>query len=132
MINDRMSRSFSWEWPSERATVQRLLVKVDSYRPYRGGFFGLGRSQSLAGALPDPMDLRGTIEVGSSNWVGERISVRLPGAEVAMPDHAKIEKGDIVAIGLVADSVVGCAMRVPDTVPPDQRSAWLEVWVCGH
>lgn len=66
-----------WEGAAGRSQDRELLLRVRRLAPERGGLFGLFRSPSVEGWLPDPHVLEAEVAEGPSR--GAAVRLRLPG-----------------------------------------------------
>jgi hypothetical protein len=114
-----------WQWPAGRAIEHKMLVRLERLDVERRGFPGVRNSPSLAGSLPDPHILTGTVVHGPVEWRGSLITLRLPGTEVA-----GLTTGGMVAIALLDDGrVCVCIAPAPEGTSAEQ-SLWLAGWSC--
>jgi hypothetical protein len=114
--------SLGWEWRAKRALTQRVALRIDSVEKESGGLFGIGKSPSLGGSLPDPMRVRASaIAVDRSGPVpaGSALEFRIP--KMALQGVAK---GDLVAIGIIGNAAV-CLTRAPSDVAEPDLAGWL-------
>jgi hypothetical protein len=117
----------TWQWPAERSIETGLLVRVEAVRPTRRRFMGVRNSPSLAGSLPDPHDVVGTVIHGPDAFRGRRITLRVPGAEVT-----EITAGAIVALGLVEGGRVCVCVEPAPTGTITESVTWIETWACAR
>lgn len=122
---DETALNFKWEWPGDRAPDYRILVRVDGLTRPKQGLFGWKKSPSLASALPDPIELNGTVMAGERDWIGKKIVLSLPQLELAGAGE-----GDHVAMGLLGQNVCICIEKAPQRLPDDPEQ-WLASWRCN-
>lgn len=115
-----------WEWPGDRAPDARILVRVDAIDS-SGGASGSVQSPSLAGYLPDPVVLTGTVVAGDAPWVGREVSLRLPRLELKGAGS-----GGLAGLGVVGEATCICIASAPDDLAGDAASAWLSTMPCGE
>lgn len=96
-----------WEWPADRQPEHKLVVAVTDVREADKGWFGIKRSPSLLGSLPDPITLKGTVVKGDANLKDKTVSLTLPKLEAD-----EVRKGDVTAIGVLESSVCICIKRL--------------------
>ncbi|MEI2743426.1 MAG: hypothetical protein V9G63_13530 [Candidatus Competibacter sp.] len=117
--------NLKWEWPGDRTPDYRILVRVDRLAQPDQGLFGWKKSPSLASALPDPIELTGTVIAGQQDWLGKTITLSLPKLELASAGE-----GDRVAMGVLIQNVCICIAKAPDPLPGDAER-WLASWRCN-
>jgi len=108
-----------WEWPAARQPEIKLVVEIGSVKKAGQGLFGVKKSPSIAGSLPDPMQLMGEVASGPTHLVGKSIQAVLPEVELGGAG-----KGDFLAMGVLGESICICAKKV------DSASADLDDWTC--
>lgn len=111
-----------WEWRAERALEQRVALRVTSVAKEKRRFFGLLDSPSLAGSLPDPMEVAGEvlhIDRNGPASAGDILGFRIPAMELGATGT-----GSRLAIGIIGDKVV-CLSAAPDDVTDADLPAWL-------
>jgi hypothetical protein len=123
MAPKNQDRTLNWEYPADRDPGQFLLVRIDDAEKEGGGIFGIRRSPSLAGAMPDAMNWTGTIVDGESS--GDRVHIRVPGEDVP-----SVHKGDRVALGIVEGTTCICVLVPPANLDLAQARAWLAGQSC--
>lgn len=113
-----------WEWLSDRAIENKLLVKVEEVSKVSKGFFGIRASPSMADTLPEATDVIVSVVSGSEKLMGKTISVRMPGVEAN-----KLKVGEYAAFALLNDDSICVCVSV---VPKDMGAVnnWLENWNC--
>ena len=115
-----------WEWPGDRAPDSRILVRIESVATASGGVSGSVQSPSIAGYLPDPMEVSGSVLAGPDSQVGMTVSLRLPKVEMG-----ELAAGDLAGLGLIGDSTCICVVRAPQNLAADSAEAWLSAMPCG-
>lgn len=115
-----------WEWPGDRSPEARILVRIDTIAPARGGLSGSQQSPSIAGFLPDPMELAGSVMAGADPWVGSTVTLRLPRLELP-----EVGSGDLAGLGVIGGATCICIARAPDGLTGDAATAWLSAMPCG-
>ena len=119
---------FGWQWRADRSLDQRAAVRLVSVERESGGLFGLGRSPSLGGALPDPRRVEAVVvavDRPGTLATGERLRFRLPALELG--DAAP---GALMVIGIIGTMVV-CLAPVPTAIPEEGLADWLPEAPCG-
>lgn len=115
----------TWEWPAGRSVQVALLVQIRRIEPARKGFLGIRHSPSLAGSLPDPHEILGTIVHGPAPFLGRDIFLRLPGTEAE-----DLTVGGIAALGLIENGgICVCIAAAPEGSLEEQQT-WIENWAC--
>ena len=106
----RSMTELKWEWPADRKAETSMVVRVTSFEAPGKGLFGIRRSPSIAGNLPDPRELRGTVQQQSS----QSVLLVLPGPELP----ANLKAGDLVRLSLLRDHVcIGIEVASQSTTP---------------
>lgn len=114
---------YQWQFPAGRTPSAWSIVEVSGIHRKSRGLFGIGRSPSIAGNLPDAHTIAGTAIAGENS--GTAVSLDLPG-----PEANRIGSSAHVALGVVDDGVVICLQPVPSDVAPADRLAWAEETGC--
>ena len=115
-----------WEWPGDRAADIRILVRVDAIDPAGGGVSGSVQSPSMAGFLPDPVNLSGTVVDGEESWVGKPVTLRLPRLELR-----DVKAGGLAGLGVIGDAICICVAPAPEDLSGDAAADWLTTMPCG-
>jgi len=111
------SEPIGWQGAAGRTPDRFLVLRVTSVHAEGPGPFGIRRSPSIAGYLPDAHVLEGR--------AGEQgVRVRLPG-----PELKGTARGDLVALGLVGDHAI-CLLRPPAGMAEDAVAAWAKTRPC--
>ena len=97
----------NWEWPAKRSIEDRLLVKIDGVEKQGSGLFGIKKSPSLAGSLPDPYVVHGIIENGDDKLHGKSVMLVAPKLEIG-----DVSKGSYVVFGVVNSTTCICVVPV--------------------
>jgi hypothetical protein len=126
--SERDEHVLAWQWPAGRSIDIRLLVRIERVAAIRRGLFGrISNSPSLAGSLPDPHEILGTVTDGPPAFLGQRVSLRAPGAETI-----GLENGGFAAFGLLSGGDVCICIDSAPSVSNAERTAWLESWSCDE
>lgn len=116
-----------WEWRAERLLEQRLGLRLIQIKEEGNGLFGIGRSPSLAGSLPDAqrvqadviaLDRPGTVKIGT------KITFRIPKKELR-----GAHEGALVAVGIIGQNVV-CFAPAPAAVSEASLASWISEAPC--
>jgi hypothetical protein len=116
-----------WEWRAERALEQRVGVRLTRVKRESGGLFGIGRSPSLGGSLPDAQVVRAdvlAVDRPGPAEVGNTIEFRIPKFELK-----GAESGTLVAIGIIGQNVV-CLAPAAAGVAASSFGSWLSEAPC--
>lgn len=116
-----------WEWRAERALDQRLGLRLIQIKKEGNGLFGIGRSPSLAGSLPDAQRVQADVialDRPGVGRVGTKIAFRIPKIELR-----GAEEGALVAVGIIGQNVV-CLALAPDAVNEASLSSWISEASC--
>lgn len=116
-----------WEWRAERALEQRAGLRLTRVKREGGGLFGIGRSPSLGGSLPDARVVRAevlAVDRPGRAEVGGTIEFRIPQLELKGADA-----GALVAIGIIGGNVV-CLASAPAGVTASSLALWLTEAPC--
>jgi hypothetical protein len=116
-----------WEWRAERPLEQRVGLRLVKIEKEGGGLFGLGRSPSLGGSLPDAQRVQAdvlAIDHPGQAVVGGKIAFRIPKVELR-----GASEGALVAVGIIGRSVV-CLAPAPAEVTEDLLAGWLSEAPC--
>jgi hypothetical protein len=114
-----------WEWPADRTAQARIAIRVDAIEPVSAGWFGLGRTPSIAENLPDPMRLRGAVVGTGQGDLRGTLAILLPRLELPA-----LAPGDRAAIGVLGRACI-CIAAIPPEVGESQLAEWLSRWPCG-
>lgn len=117
-----------WEWPAGRPVASKLLLQVDALEKASSGWFGFGRSPSLADNLPDAHTLQASVVAGPPAWQGRQVTISLPG-----PEAKKLTVGTRAGLALTSPldakhPVVICVAAAPTAGQSAEQ--WLENWTC--
>jgi len=113
------------EEPVGRAPQDKVVIRVDQLQEADQGFLGaLGNHPSLAHAMPQPIEIRGTVLVGS--FVEDVGTVKLRAPKAKLRD---LQVGDRLALGLVARTTCICATLLPTSVKDAELQSWLASWL---
>ncbi len=119
-----------WEWPAGRPIAAKVLLRVDAIDKVSSGLFGLGKSPSMDGYLPDARTLRASVIAGPAGMSGRRLMLNLPGLEAR-----KLTVGGQAGLGLVAEQDKGVGIAVCVAPAPDGAASaaqqWLSDWNCA-
>ncbi|WP_156427716.1 hypothetical protein [Thiohalocapsa sp. ML1] len=118
---------FGWEWRAERALEQRAGIRLTRVKREGGGLFGIGRSPSLGGSLPDAQVVRAevlAVDRPGQAAAGSTIEFRIPKMELK-----GAEAGALVAIGIIGQNVV-CLAPAAAGVTADSLASWLPEAPC--
>lgn len=119
------STELVWQGAAGRAPDRFMAVRIDGNEPEGGGLFGIQRSPSLAGALPDAHVLKATaIGPGAG---GSTLSLRIPGGELP-----PLGQGDRALFGMVGEAICLCVLKPPEDVPPERFAKWAAGQPCGR
>ena len=122
-----IEKTFGWEWRADRVVQQIALVRLGSVKKEGGGLFGILKSPSLEGSLPDPMKIEAkvlSVDREGQLTAGETLGFRMPKYEMQ-----EAAAGDAAAIGLI-DDVVVCFIRAPSEMNAADLEAWLYAVEC--
>lgn len=118
---------FGWEWRSGRALEQGLGLKIIKIKSEGGGLFGIGRSPSLAGSIPDARRVQADVvvldKVGAVK-VGDRVTFRIPKIELKGANE-----GALAVVGTIGQKAV-CFVPAPKTVSEESLADWMSVASC--
>ncbi|MFT3925136.1 MAG: hypothetical protein QM778_21550 [Myxococcales bacterium] len=115
-----------WQWANGRAAQTKAVVEIKALATPGDGWFGIGRSPSIANNLPDPVDLEGQVVTSSPHIDLDRMLVRLPRSELGT---ARV--GQRVALGMFDNSCI-CVAAVPEYVAAANVTQWLDAWRCAE
>ena len=96
-----------WEWPAERSSEQKILVQIEKIKAKGGGFFGIGKSPSIADNLPDAQVVSGKILNTNERLDGKSFSLTVPKLEIE-----SIKSGSYAVLGLVENTICICITPV--------------------
>ena len=96
----------TWEWPDGRVSDQKFLIKVNNVESKSSGFFGIGKSPSIASNIPSPVVLAGEI-LKDEMLAGKNIKITLPKLELE-----SIKSGDYVVVGVMDENTCICIVKV--------------------
>ena len=114
----------TWRDAAASAPVRLILVRVRKIRRERGGLFGLFRSPSVAGWIPEAHILEGVAE--GETYPSTRVRAMLPGVLVE-----GVETGELIVLGLDADSSCLCVLRPPAGMSAAEVPGWAAAQPCG-
>lgn len=117
----------TWEWRAGRALAQRAAVQLGTIKKEGGGLFGLRKSPSLGGALPDAMVVESRVLAVNRSGVavvGTPLRFRIP--KVELGSH---KTGDIVVVGIIGQAAV-CIDSAPAGAQPEQAADWIDSVGC--
>ena len=116
-----------WEWRSERLLEQRLGLRLIQIKEEGKGLFGIGRSPSLAGSLPDAQRVQADVIVldrlGKVK-IGTKITFRIPKIELR-----GAHEGALVVVGIIGQNVV-CLEPAPAAVSEASLASWISEAPC--
>ena len=92
--------TLTWEWPDGRSSEYQLSVVVDSIVPESKSLFGLKKTPSVIGWMPDGVTLNGIIKSDDSELSGKTLKLLIPGDEVE-----GVSKGSLVILGVVDKNI---------------------------
>ena len=124
MKNSKSTTTLTWEWPAGRKPDARIAARVAQLEEKGPGLFGIGRSPSIAGNLPDPIRL--VLELLTKSDVFKTPSIELTVPQKEIPG---IERSDRIALGLVQSKTCICIAKIPSDVA--NLDEWLSHWSCG-
>jgi len=116
-----------WEWRAERPVEQRVDLRLIEITAEGTGLFGIGRSASLAGSLPDAQRVRADVLAVAGPGpvtVGTRIGFRIPRLELKGANP-----GALVAIGIIGKNVV-CFVPGHAEVTEASLAGWISEAPC--
>lgn len=116
-----------WEWRSERLLEQRLGLRLIQIKDEGKGLFGIGRSPSLAGSLPDAQRVQADVIVSDRLGkvkIGTKITFRIPKLELR-----GAREGALVAVGIIGQNVV-CLEPAPESVSEASLASWISDAPC--
>ena len=116
-----------WEWRAERTLEQRAGLRLVQIEKEGGGLFGIGRSPSLGGSLPDAQRVQAdvlSVDRPGKLAVGASIAFRIPKVELKGANE-----GVLVAIGIIGENVV-CLTPAPEEVVEASLSSWTSEAPC--
>lgn len=122
-----LSVQLGWEWRAERPLEQRVALRLVKIEKEGGDLFGLSRSPSLGGSLPDAQRVQANvlaIDRPGQVAVGGTIAFRIPKLELR-----GASEGALIAIGIIGRSVV-CLAPAPAEVTEDLLAGWLSEAPC--
>lgn len=96
-----------WEWPANRSTDNKLLVKIDSIKKQKTGFFNSLKSPSLINNLPDPRVISGNIINSKDIIASKNFALTLPLLEME-----SIESGSYAVLGIINKTTCICIVSV--------------------
>lgn len=117
-----------WEWRAERALAQRAALRLERVKPEGGGLFGILKSPSLGGSLPDAMAAEAValaVQGEGPLRAGARLAFRIPKLELK-----GAAAGAVVMIGVIGDNAV-CLTPAPEPLDDADVSAWLADAPCA-
>ena len=88
--------ALTWEASDGRKIAYRVNVLVESMRPQSKGVFGIKKSPSIIGWMPNGIVLSGVIVSEDVDLSGKTIKLMIPGDEIL---HVK--NGDQISLGIV-------------------------------
>lgn len=88
-----------WEWPNDREVEHILVIKIDSIKKRKDGFFGAKESPSIDGHLPDAMVLVGSA-VSDQQGYSKSIIIEVPNVELMSS-----EVGDLLELHMLANNI---------------------------
>jgi hypothetical protein len=109
-VSGSSGHTLTWQWPAGRPVDLRLLVRIERVERVRRGLLArIENSPSLAGSIPDPHEIGGTVLHGPQALSGRHVRLRVPGAETS-----GLIVGRIASLGIVEDEGV-CICVSPGT-----------------
>lgn len=114
----------SWQGAAGRPPERFLVLRLTALEREGGGLFGLRRSPSMPGWLPDAHLLTG--EVVSGTDPGRRMRLRVPGSELA-----GATPGGLLAVGLVDATHAICLLQPPAGMSAEAIPDWAKGQPCG-
>ncbi|HEX7639292.1 MAG TPA: hypothetical protein VF457_12925 [Burkholderiaceae bacterium] len=123
MSSDKLE--LKWEWPAGRPVAARMLVRIDDITRTSTGLFGIGKSPSIEGNLPDARTVTATVLAGPGDARGRTLSLKLPGPE-AQKLHAQQNAG----LALIAGGQVVVCVAAAPAGDEAAQAAWLAGWNC--
>lgn len=115
---------FKWEGVAGRTPERFVVVRLERAAQEGGGLFGLRRTPSFIGNLPDAVVLEGKAVTGEA--AGREVVLRAPGGELPA-----LARGDRVALGLVEGSVCIGVLKVPAEISDAHAEEWAARQGCG-
>ncbi len=111
-----------WEWRAARALEQRAGLRLIQIKKEGHGLFGIGRSPSLGGSLPDAQRVQAevlAVDRPGQARIGTKIGFRIPKL-----DLKGANKGALVVIGMIGENVV-CFAPAPAEVTEASLAGWI-------
>ncbi len=111
-----------WEWRAERALEQRAGLRLIQINKEGHGLFGIGRSPSLGGSLPDAQRVQAevlAVDRPGQASLGTKIGFRIPKL-----DLRGANEGALVVIGMIGENVV-CFAPAPAEVTEASVAGWI-------
>lgn len=121
------SVQLGWEWRAERALEQRAGLRLTRIESEGSGWFGIGRSPSLGGSLPDARRVQAevlAVDRPGQASIGTDIGFRIPKLELK-----GAKAGALVAIGIVGENVV-CFAPAPSELTEASLADWISEAPC--
>ncbi len=95
-----------WEWPAERQAQIKLMMTVEKTKAADQGLFGIKKSPSLAGSLPDPVEVTGVITKGDATLINKSVRLVLPKMELG-----ETGAGDNLLLGVINNNICICIKK---------------------
>lgn len=122
-----LNLEMGWEWRAERELEQRLGLRLIQIKQEGNGLFGIGRSPSLAGSLPEAQRVQADVialDRPGTAKIGTKITFRIPKIELR-----GAKEGAFVAVGIIGQNVV-CLALAPDVVNEALLASWISEAPC--
>ena len=121
---------FRWQWPAGRKPDYKLLVDVQEVRKESSGIFGVKKSESMAGQLPDAIEVIGSVIVGPDELIGRKVILRAPRAELR-----NVVVGQAAGVAVIArdrndTNICICIEGAPKIIDKNALRAWLNDMKC--
>ena len=116
-----------WEWRAGRALEQRVGLRLIQIKKEGTGLFGIGRSPSLGGSLPDAQRVQADVVAAARPGraeIGMKVGFRIPKVELR-----GASEGSLAAVGIIGDNVV-CFAPAPAEVTEASLSGWISEAPC--
>jgi len=121
MANSQDTLHLSWQW--NRPAPERMVLLISGIRAEGGGLLGIGRSPSLAAALPDAHIVSGRQVTATGQ--ARAVEIRLPRYELP-----PLKAGDLAAVAYTSDGAAICMAALPGDLPVSGYERWLAEWEC--
>lgn len=96
-----------WEWPADRTIEDKFIVKIETIKPQKSGFFGFKKSPSFAGNLPQPTTVNGRIVKVGSDLDGKTVELVAP-----EPELGGVKADTYAMFGIIENAICVCVVPV--------------------